>query len=138
MYNQLVTPAWVVMVSGQIDPWRALLREAENQARAGKHEQAERLYKQAVVEAEAEGDPKDGSTLSALMHLGDFYKGEKNYPQAEMAYQRALPIFERLLGSKNGLTALCLRSLCEVYREQSKHDKAKEITQRIEEIGFVD
>jgi tetratricopeptide (TPR) repeat protein len=63
--------------------------------KAGKSDEAESLFKEAITLKEKTYGAEDESLVSTLGNLGQLYKAAKRYQDARLAYQRAVTIIEK-------------------------------------------
>jgi len=99
-------------------------------SRRGRYQEAEPLYRLALVIREKILRPQDLEIAESLNNLAELYRNEGKYPEAEPLYQRALAIMEEVLGPKNPNVAICLNNLALLYYAQGKYTEAERGYQR--------
>jgi tetratricopeptide (TPR) repeat protein len=89
----------------------ALAQKAVDLSRAGRHAEAEQLYKRALAIFEKRRGPSD--PLVAFLHnnLGVLYEKSGRYAEAETAHRRALAIREQVPGTAQADVAESLNNL---------------------------
>lgn len=96
----------------------------------GRLEEAEPLYRQAVLLDEKAFGLEHPGVGASLNLLGTLLQKEGRYAEAEPAYQRALKIREKTLGPEHMDTAASLNNLAEIYYRQRKYAEAEPLYQR--------
>ena len=122
-----------LVVSASIDNWDASEENAEKAFIAGNYDDADRLWKLALVEAEKNGqdDLKVASTLNQMTHL--FIK-QKRYNEAYTSLKRALAIRTKVLGQNNILTAETMGNLALVDQKLGADFESEKLYQSVLEI----
>jgi tetratricopeptide (TPR) repeat protein len=103
--------------------WANDFKQAQSAAQQGNFPQAEKLYLEAVREAEQFGKESRyvGITLTGLAGLKAY---EGNYPQAESLYRQALAIEERSEAPDSMNIAALLNNLASLYSRMGKVPEA--------------
>ncbi|KAL1920704.1 uncharacterized protein VTP21DRAFT_1081 [Calcarisporiella thermophila] len=100
----------------------------------GKYEQAEPLYKRALVIIEKELGAVHPYTATSLNNLATFHFDQGKYESAEALYQRVLAIQEKLLGAYHPDTASSIIKLAVLYDHLGKSYRAEPLYQRANAI----
>ncbi|HEY9683768.1 MAG TPA: tetratricopeptide repeat protein [Oculatellaceae cyanobacterium] len=115
------------------DAWTTKEESAEKAFIDGKYENADKLWKDALAEAEKFGtdDLKVAQTLNQMTHL--FIK-QGRYEEALPSLNRALTIRRKKLGEANILTAETLGNLALVDEKLGKDEDAEKLYKEVLEI----
>lgn len=93
-------------------------------------EEAEALYREAVVVAEALRGGDDLLILEPLKILALFYQGQHRYGDAERVYERALALAGRVLASDHAQVVPYLTALAELARLQGRYREGEVLIRR--------
>ena len=97
----------------------------------GRYEDAEKLYKRVLPNAEEKPGAADPDTLGITNNLATVYGRQGQYDEAEKLYERVLMNVEKTPGVV-GLNALStMENLANVYSEQRRHDEAEKLCKRV-------
>lgn len=113
---------------------RALGMQARVVARQGRHEDAERLYQQAIAVLDGSGASGQSDLGIVLNSLGDLYRQLARYGQAEPAYRRALEVWEKQLGPAHQNVAAAVYNLAAVNHAMGRYAEAEPLARRALEI----
>lgn len=98
--------------------WQELNESAEKAYYSKEFSEAERLFEQALAEAEKEQiEVERARTLNSF---GVLKKDQKKYPEAEKMLNEALSIREKRLGESHPCVAVTLNNLGELYQDENK------------------
>jgi tetratricopeptide (TPR) repeat protein len=100
----------------------------------GRHDEAEPLYRRAIVLDEAAGDDNPGLATS-LNNLALLYRAQDRLKEAEPLYKRALVVLEKALGPSHPDVAKSLNNLAMLYRLQGAPEKAQPLQERALKIA---
>jgi tetratricopeptide (TPR) repeat protein len=109
--------------------WNASMESAHRAMMANKFGEAERMYRQAVEDAE-KLPPHDSRLMMTLRDLSGFYLRQGKYPQAEEPLKRALQISEKNYGEKSWQVADVLVDLAQLHVIQSDFKSAERLASR--------
>ena len=105
---------------------RELNEQAGELSKAGKHPQAEALYKRAIALAETTLGPDHPEVAMLLIKLASLQMEQKRYGEAEPLCLRALPILENVLGAGHPSVAKFLNDVVARLRvKQGKYAEAE-------------
>ena len=93
-------------------------------------EEAEALYREAVVVAETLRGGDDLLILEPLKILALFYQGQHRYGDAERVYERALTLAGRVLGGDPAQVVPYLTALAELARLQGRYREGEVLIRR--------
>lgn len=99
----------------------------------GKYNMAEPYLKGLVVIQEKKGK-EDPLYAKALNDLAALYFLESKYDDAKPLFENSLSILEKKLGKNSQEVAVVLENMAEVYKKLGDENKAKELSQRVNEI----
>ncbi|MGH9591876.1 MAG: tetratricopeptide repeat protein, partial [Bryobacteraceae bacterium] len=121
----LAVPAAVLaQLPQQPEHWDALMAAATKAYEARQFPDAERLYTDALKEAESFGE-SDVRLASNLNNLGELDRQTGKYPAAESLYKRSLAIWESARGPEDPGVASVANNLGELYRQMSRYADAE-------------
>lgn len=122
---------------GKVAPggWTQLKRDADAAYSANNYGVAERLYLQALKEAEEFG-PKDIKLAQTLHSLVALYSTRGLFTKAEPLFERELRARERALGPEHPEVVATVGNLAQFYLEHSSAAKAERLTNLV--LGFSD
>lgn len=106
--------------------WKALNAQVTELSRAGQHDRAVAVAKQALAVAERGGNQLLVAT--SLNSLAVLYHAQGQYADAEPLYKRSLAIKEKALGPDNPFLAPLLGNLAELYRAQGQSPRPSRST----------
>ncbi|MGI6419683.1 MAG: tetratricopeptide repeat protein [Thermoguttaceae bacterium] len=115
---------------------RALGMQARVVARQGRHEDAERLYQQAIAVLDSSGERGQSDLGIVLNGLGELYRQIARYGQAEPAYRRALEVWEKQLGPAHQNVAAAVYNLAAVNHAMGRYAEAEPLARRALEIDI--
>ncbi len=115
---------------------RALGMQARVVARQGRHDDAERLYQQAITVLDGSGERGQSDLGIVLNSLGDLYRQLARYGQAEPAYRRALEVWEKQLGPAHQNVAAAVYNLAAVNHAMGRYAEAEPLARRALEIDI--
>ncbi len=121
----------VLVAQGNL--WQEKNEAGNAAAQAGKYPSAEKLYLEAIKQAEAFGKT-DLRLATSLANLATVYHLESKYPEAKDYYQRAIRVLEKVEPAEPLLLATTLDRLATLYRETSKFDEAETCAKRVLQI----
>ena len=104
----------------------------------GKYDEAERLFRSAIKEADSAGK-QDDIYAQSLSYLGRVYWYKAKYAEAEPLIKRAIELEEKVEGTEGTNVAAMLGSLASLYHDQGKLAEAESLFKRclkIEEKAF--
>jgi tetratricopeptide (TPR) repeat protein len=110
-------------------PWETYRREGAEARQGRRYEEAERLLKLAVAEAEQFG-AADTRLATSLRELGDVYFAQRKYDEAEPLFRRVVTVYETAQGSDHVDVAMALESLAMVVRVQRRYAEAVPLLER--------
>ncbi len=117
--------ASAVFAQGAESEWSALNKEVTELYRAGKHDQAVAVARQALEVAQNTVGPEHPDMATSLNNLALLYTNQGQYAQAEPLYKRALAISEKTFGPDNLVVAVTLSNLAGLYRAQGQYALAE-------------
>jgi len=130
-----------------IQQWNLVSKEAANLLHnvasylddRARYQEAEPLYRHALVIKESVQGPEHPDTASTVHNLAILYWNRGRYEQAEPLFKRALVIKENALGPEHLDTARSLHNLAILYKDQGKYEQAEPLFKRaltIREYGL--
>ncbi|HEY0754947.1 MAG TPA: FxSxx-COOH system tetratricopeptide repeat protein [Ktedonobacteraceae bacterium] len=127
--------AWIELADlSSIDEARLLNQAGSYLYSRARYEEAEPLYRRALVIREQELGTSHSSTAQSLNNMAMIHQDQGKYDEAESLYRQALEIYERELGASHPHTAASLDNLAGLYRAQEKYGEAEPLLQRALEI----
>ncbi|CAM0912628.1 unnamed protein product [Alopecurus aequalis] len=121
--------------------WRICTDNARDFFLKGKLDEAEKLFKAALLEAKEGFGLRDPHVASALNNLAEFYRLRKEYEKAEPLYLEAIEILEQSFGPDDIRVGAGLHNLGQYYHIQRRFDQAQtcyEIQGRVMGLGHPD
>jgi tetratricopeptide (TPR) repeat protein len=112
----------------------ALYRRADGLRKAGKTQEATKVYEQAVEKAGSAFGKDHVNTALLMNNLAALYDDLGQYAKAEPLYRRSLEIREAKLGRDHPSVATSLNNLARLYHALEEHGKAAPLYQRSLEI----
>jgi len=91
---------------------------------AGRYDEAEKDYKQALAIREQAFGPDSEEVATTSNNLANLYKDQKKYPEAEEIYTRVLKIYTKVSGPESSFVALAHHNLAVLYQVQGKDKEA--------------
>ncbi|CAM0912637.1 unnamed protein product [Alopecurus aequalis] len=99
-------------------------------SKQGKLDEAEKLFKAALLEAKEGFGLRDPHVASALNNLAEFYRLRKEYEKAEPLYLEAIEILEQSFGPDDIRVGAGLHNLGQYYHIQRRFDQAQTCYER--------
>lgn len=112
------------------DSWTQLTREGSEAFAQCNFGQAERLFRQALKEAESFGD-HDLRLATSLTNLGVVLKAHAQEVKAQPLFERAVVIQQNVLGPNSFEVISSIAKLCQFYTTRNQWDKAEPLTARV-------
>lgn len=109
--------------------WQRTHESGQKALESGGLDQAEMLFKQALVQAEGLGYA--GPLAASLYHLGKVYYLKKQYPEAETNYKKALEIFDEQTRKNSSVLMQLVQDYAKMLRELGREAEAQEQEARI-------
>src|SRR4051794_35505485 len=103
--------------------------QAASLASQGRVPEAETLYRQSLGIIE-QALPNDPLLAGSLNNFGQFYRGQRRYPEAADLFSRALAIYTQSYGDNHTLTATVINNLAAVYQTTGRYDEAESLYRR--------
>ncbi len=125
----LFASLWPAIVLAQQSPWEKYTSDGHSAYAQERYVEAERLYLDALKEAEKFGDADTRLSIS-LNNLAEFYFDQDKLSKVEPLYRRAVTIAEKTLGPEHPSTAVSLNNLAYLYRDQGKYAEAEPLLKR--------
>jgi len=97
---------------------------AELLAKAGKHDEAEQKYLEAIADAREVGDFDRNEMLTFLNNLGVFYQSRQRFDEAESIFKQVIESKLELFGPGSPNTSGTTINLAYIYVEQGKLSEA--------------
>src|SRR5262249_30679802 len=94
-----------------------------------KYADAERLFRRAIREAEAEG-VEDAFYAASLIGLGRMLEEQGQYAEAEPYFRRSLQVMETIEDAQSPLLMTPLNDLAELYYHLAKYDDSERFYRR--------
>ena len=94
----------------------------------GRYDEAEKLYGQALINAEEKLEPVDSEVLKIMINLGHVYDRQSRYDEAEKLYKQVLIDKEKTPG---GIEFEAMESLADVFAHQERFDEAEKLYKRV-------
>ncbi|CAM0912631.1 unnamed protein product [Alopecurus aequalis] len=110
--------------------WRICTDNARDFFLKGKLDEAEKLFKAALLEAKEGFGLRDPHVASALNNLAEFYRLRKEYEKAEPLYLEAIEILEQSFGPDDIRVGAGLHNLGQYYHIQRRFDQAQTCYER--------
>ena len=99
------------------------------------YDEAERLYRRALIIYEQHPDDADPADVATVVNnLGVLYLEQKDYAQAEATLRRAITLRDAVSGREHPNLATCLGNLARCYQQQNDKVLAELLFQRALEI----
>lgn len=111
--------------------WKTLNDQVVPLMTGGNFDQAERLARQGLAEAEKTFGPVHRNTETSVSNLALVLRFQKRYEEAEKHYRRALALRESLLGATHPSTALLMLNLADVLQAQKKYAEAERLQRAV-------
>ena len=120
-------------VIAQQSSWDATMAAAAKAYQDRNFPEAQRLYSQALQQAEAFG-PADPRLATNLNNLAESYRQGDRFAEAEPLYKRSLEVWERARGPRDVTLSPVLSNLGELYRQMGRYPAAEPLFKRALEI----
>eukprot|EP00879_Flechtneria_rotunda_P019758 GHRR01020762.1.p1 GENE.GHRR01020762.1~~GHRR01020762.1.p1 ORF type:complete len:495 (+),score=208.15 GHRR01020762.1:103-1587(+) len=101
---------------------------------AGRYNDAERWFKEALEEAKLGFPPGDPHIPAAMHCMAELYRNTRRYSEAEQLYKEAIDLLHDHLGEKHWMYAGALCSLASLYEAQGKQQQAVSILETALEL----
>lgn len=111
--------------------WKALNDQVVPLMTGGNLDQAERLARQGLAEAEKTFGPAHRNTETSVSNLALVLRFQKRFEEAEKHYRRALTLRQSLLGATHPSTALLMLNLADVLQAQKKYAEAERLQRAV-------
>jgi tetratricopeptide (TPR) repeat protein len=102
---------------------------AQQAMAAGRHTEAEALFRQALSEAEKE-NPNDNRVATICNNLANCLRFMGRHPEAEQFYKRALEVRQRALGPLHKEEIVILENYAKLLRLCNREAEAKKMEDR--------
>lgn len=102
---------------------------------AGRYDEAELLYKQAIEIGKATIGESHPSYAIRLNNLANLYENMGRYDEAEPLYKQAIEIDSKTIGENHPDYAVHLSNLAYLYGSMGRYDKAEPLYKQAMEIG---
>lgn len=136
LIRSLVTLRWMRSPTARALAWEQNLHSGILALQAGRFEEAQAAYEEALWEAEGFGE-RDPRLTVTLDNIAALHRLQGQYASAEPVCLRALAVKEVVLGPWHANVASTLRDLTEIYRALGQperatrcHDRAMAILER--------
>lgn len=110
--------------------WNRYNVGAQQDMSAGKHADAENLFRQALQEAEKEFGPQHNNVATCLNNLANCLRFQGKYPEAEGYYKRALEVRQKALGALHKEEAVILENYAKLLSQLGREAEAKKLEGR--------
>ncbi len=96
----------------------------------GRYDEAGRVARAALAEAERLLGTEHPQTLTSINNLAFVYQSQGRYGEAEPLYRRALAARERVLGAEHPNTLTSVNNLAFLYQSQGRYGEAESLYRR--------
>src|SRR5262249_15697689 len=119
----------------QADSWSLLTSQGSEAFQQSNYGQAERLFKQALKEAEGFGQ-NDLRLATSLTNLGVLYQAHGQAVKAGPLFERTVAIQTKTLGSNNLEVVASSARLCQFYAQRGEWAKSERLCTKV--IAFAE
>jgi tetratricopeptide (TPR) repeat protein len=109
------------------DQWVQYREDAKRAYERGEYQEAERLYRQGVTEAERAFGDGDLRVATSLGDLAEFYRSQGRYAEAESLLKKSLSLREKGVGKEDISLTEDLNHLAWVHYTYGNNDEAEQL-----------
>jgi tetratricopeptide (TPR) repeat protein len=131
--RRLLAVALALCAMSCAESWEELNERAKQAHRAGRTEEAEELFGQALAEARKLG-PDDSRLVMSLNNLGELHRSAGRLDQAVVLYREALAIRERLVPDDDLELAVSYGNLAQHHQNLGQPEEALDLYRREAEV----